>query len=219
MQKIKDLIRGTLERQKNIRDEFKNRTDRYLGMMAKAQTRVDRAFGQTGADYINAINKSYYGNMEDIASKYKNMLTQEPTLLQTQAFGDFSNVLRRSAQEYGQGVTSASQLAGQRLYNTLGAPAAIAENLSTSPSANNLLDQTFMGYATEPPTVGHVMDEMSPYYTFNPDTTPYDIASFQVKEYEADTTPYDIASFRPKKYKADTTPYDVKSYRVPTINV
>lgn len=216
---IKDIIKSTKQQQKKITTQFKNRTDRYLGMMADAQGRVDRAFGQTGSDYVNAINKSYYGGMEDISEKYKNMLTQEPTLLRTQAFGDFSNVLKQGAQEYGQGVTSASQFAGQRLYNTLGAPASIAENLATSPSANNLIDQTFMGYATEPPTVGHVMDEMSPYYTFNPDTTPYDIASFQVKEYEADTTPYDIASFRPKKYKADTTPYDVKSYRVPTINV
>ena len=199
---IKNIIQDTKQQQKKITNYFKNRTDRYLGMMADAQGRVDRAFGQTGSDYVNAINKSYYGNMEDISEKYKNMLTQEPTLLRTQAFGDFSGVLRQGAQEYGQGVTSASQLAGQRLYNTLGAPAAIAENLATSPSANNLIDQTFMGYAKEPPTVGHVMDEMSPYYTFNPDMTPYDIASFQVK-----------------KYKADTTPYDVKSYRVPTINV
>lgn len=199
---VSKIVDKTMKEQERIRTEFQNRTDKYLGMMADAQGRVDRAFGQTGADYVNAINKSYYGGMEDVSEKYKNMLTQEPTLLRTQAFGDFTDVLRQGAQEYGQGVTSASQLAGQRLYNTLGAPAAIAENLATSPSANNLIDQTFMGYAKEPPTVGHVMDEMSPYYTFNPDMTPYDIASFQVK-----------------KYKADTTPYDVKSYRVPTINV
>ena len=54
-----------------------------------------------------------------------------------------------------------------------------------------------MDYAKRPPTVGNVMDEMSPYYTFNPDMTPYDIAS----------------------YRANTTPYDVKSYRIASINV
>lgn len=181
---IKNIIGKTRADQKKITNYFQNRTDRYLGMLGDSQNRVDRAFGQTGADYVNAINKSYYGGMEDVSDKYKNMLTQEPTLLNTQAFGDLTNVLRSSAQEYGQGVTSASQMAGQRLYNTLGAPAAIAENLSTSASANNLINQTFMKYATEPPTVGHAMREMSPYYTFNPDMTPYDIASFQVKSYK-----------------------------------
>jgi hypothetical protein len=198
----RDIVNKVRQDQKQINNYFKNRTDKYLNMMADAQGRVDRAFGTTGADYVSSINKSYYGNMEDVSDKYKNMLTQEPTLLNTQAFGDFSNVLRQGSQEYGQAVTSASRLAGDRLYGTLGAPAAIAENLATSPSANNLIDQTFMDYAKQPPTVGNVMQEMSPYYTFNPDMTPYDIASFNVK-----------------KYKADTTPYDVKSYRIASINV
>jgi hypothetical protein len=39
------------------------------------------------------------------------------------------------------------------------------------------------------------------------------------KSFNPDMTPYDIASFDVKKYKADTTPYDVKSYRIASINV
>ena len=193
----RDIVKSIREDQKRINEYFKNRTDKYYGMMTDAQNRVDRAFGKTGADYVSSINKSYYGNMGEVSNQYRDMLSQEPNLLNTQAFGDFSNVLRQSSAEYGQAVTSASRLAGDRLYGTLGAPAAIAENLATSPSANNLIDQTFMDYAKRPPTVGNVMDEMSPYYTFNPDMTPYDIAS----------------------YRANTTPYDVKSYRIASINV
>ena len=200
--KARDIVRSTREQQKKIADYFEKRADKYIGLKEATDSKIDRMFGTTGADYVAAINKSYYGNMEDVSDKYKNMLTQEPSLLNTQAFGDFSNVLRQGSQEYGQAVTSASRIAGDRLYGTLGAPAAIAENLASSPSANNLIDQTFMDYAKRPPTVGNVMDEMSPYYTFNADMTPYDIASFNVK-----------------KYKADTTPYDVKSYRIPSINV
>ena len=71
------IIEKTLKDQERIKTEFENRTDKYLGMMAGAQDRVDRAFGQTGSDYVNAINKPYYGGMEDISEKYKNMLTQE----------------------------------------------------------------------------------------------------------------------------------------------
>jgi hypothetical protein len=180
-QAAKQAVDETLEAQKQVQQYFKQRTNRYLNMNEAAQGRLDRAFGTSGADYVKAMNETYYPGMQKVTNQYQSLLTQEPKLLGTASFNDLTNVLRQSAGEYGQAVTTASQMAGDRLYKTLGAPSAVSEDLATSTAANNLLNSTFMDVAKRPPTIRSDVESMKNLYTYDADMTPYQIKQFSIR--------------------------------------
>jgi hypothetical protein len=75
--------------------------------------------------------------------------------------------LTQSAQQYAQGIGDVAGEVSGRLYQTLGAPKAVFEDLASSAAANLQLDPMAMLMATKPKTIRSDVGSMKDLYTYN----------------------------------------------------
>lgn len=114
------------------------------------------------------LSQDFYKTIGDIGSQYSRQLAQyDPNLLASQSAKRFAGMLSSSLSDYTNRLNQASQAGSARLYAALSAPITQFQKIAEDPAFNNLLNQTFMSYASNPPTVTSRVDEMTPFYTFN----------------------------------------------------
>lgn len=114
------------------------------------------------------FSEDFYRTIGDIGNKYAGQLTQyDPNLLASQSAKRFAGMLSSSLADYTTRLNQASQAGSARLYAALAAPISQFQQIAQDPAFNNLLDQTFMSYASNPPTVTSDVESMKPLYTYN----------------------------------------------------
>jgi hypothetical protein len=75
--------------------------------------------------------------------------------------------LTQSAQQYAQGIGDVAGQVSGRLYETLGAPQAVFEDLTSSAATNLQRDPLAMMMATKPKTIRSDVGSMKDLYTYN----------------------------------------------------
>lgn len=114
------------------------------------------------------FSQDFYKTIGDIGSQYSRQLAQyDPNLLASQSAKRFAGMLSASLSDYTNRLNQASQAGSARLYAALSAPITQFQKISEDPAFNNLLNQTFMTYASNPPTVTSDVESMKQLYTYN----------------------------------------------------
>lgn len=114
------------------------------------------------------LSQDFYKTIGDIGSQYSRQLAQyDPNLLASQSAKRFAGMLSSSLSDYTNRLNQASQAGSARLYAALSAPITQFQKIAEDPAFNNLLNQTFMSYASNPPTVTSDVESMKKLYTYN----------------------------------------------------
>jgi hypothetical protein len=120
--------------------------------------------------YIKAVNKQF-GNIPTIEAtqqKYERALSGfDPSLIGSASDERLRQSLTQSAQQYAQGIGDVAGQVSGRLYETLGAPQAVFEDLASSAATNVQLDPMAMMMATRPKTIRSDVGSMKNLYTYN----------------------------------------------------
>jgi hypothetical protein len=114
------------------------------------------------------LSEDFYKTLGNIGTQYSQQLAQyDPNLLASQSAKRFAGMLSASLSDYTNRLNQASQGGSARLYAALSAPITQFQKIAEDPAFNNLLNQTFMAYASNPPTVTSDVESMKQLYTYN----------------------------------------------------
>lgn len=114
------------------------------------------------------MSQDFYKALGNIGTQYSRQLAQfDPNLLASQSAQRFAGMLSASMNDYTTRLNQASQAGSARLYAALAAPITQFQKIAEDPAFNNLLNQTFMAYAANPPTVTSDVESMKSLYTYN----------------------------------------------------
>jgi hypothetical protein len=153
----KKSIKGLRRQNKNLQRKLRN-----------TQYQIRDLVGQSPREATQNLSQDFYRTIGDIGSQYSQQLSQyDPNLLASKSAQRFAGMLSSSLQDYTSRLNAASQAGSARLYAALNAPITQFQQIAEDPAFNNLLNATFMAYATNPPTVTSDVASMSPLYTYN----------------------------------------------------
>jgi hypothetical protein len=142
---------------KKLRNQL-NEQQEKLGSMA----------GQTPAEATQNFSQDFYNTISNIGKQYSEQLSNyNPNLLASESAKRFAGALSSSMNDYTTRLNQASQAGSARLYAALSAPISKFQQIANDPAFNNLLDSTYMAYATNPPTVRSDVESMKSLYTYN----------------------------------------------------
>lgn len=166
----KQSVEEAQELQQKLYRDIRGRAQNYKGKLGAGIKKLEKASGTTMPAYIRAV-KRQFGSIPTIEStqeKYQQMLSGfDPNLIGSSSDERLRQSLAQSAQQYTQGLGDvAGQISG-RLYETLGAPQTVFENLASSAATNLQLDPMAMMMATKPKTIRSDVDSMKNLYTYN----------------------------------------------------
>jgi hypothetical protein len=137
-----------------------------MGQLGK----LEKAAGKTLPEYIKAVNKQF-GKIPTIKAtqkKYEQALSGfDPSLIGSASDERLRQSLTQSAQQYAQGIGDVAGQVSGRLYETLGAPQAVFEDLTSSAATNLQRDPLAMMMATKPKTIRSDVGSMKDLYTYN----------------------------------------------------
>ena len=149
---------------KALRKQNKNLRSR----INKQQNVLSTLTGQTPKQATQNLAQDFYKSIGDIGTQYSRQLAQyDPNLLASQSAKRFAGMLSASMQDYTSRLDAASKAGSARLYAALSAPITQFQKISEDPAFNNLVNSTFMAYASNPPTVTSDVESMKSLYTYN----------------------------------------------------
>lgn len=166
-EKANEIINRALESQEESRKRLEARTGTYETKRETSQSELDKLFGRSGAQAMQNWEQYFAQGIPALTSIYEAKQKREPGILGSQSYGQLTESLRGSAQEFTGGMNQASNLAASRLYQALAAPAAGFEAIANNPAFNKLQDPTFMELAKKPPTVQSDVNSFKQLYTYN----------------------------------------------------
>jgi hypothetical protein len=170
MEAAKESVEQAVGRQEMLLRNIKRGKNRYE-TKAKGQLKtLEGASGTTLPDYISAV-KQQFGNIPTIEAtqqKYEQALSGfDPGLIGSASDQRLRQSLTQSAQQYAQGIGDVAGQVSGRLYETLGAPQAVFEDLTSSAATNLQRDPLAMMMATKPKTIRSDVGSMKDLYTYN----------------------------------------------------
>jgi hypothetical protein len=134
----------------------------------KQQEKLGSMTGPGPAEATQNFAQDFYKTISNIGSQYSQQLANyDPNLLASQSAKRFAGALSSSMNDYTTRLNQASQAGSARLYAALSAPISKFQQIANDPAFNNLLDSTYMAYATNPPTVRSDVESMKSLYTYN----------------------------------------------------
>jgi len=151
---------------KDIRGDAQSYKQRAKGQLQQLR----RDAGDTLPQYIKAVKKQFgdIPTIEATQQKYEQALSGfDPNLIGSASDQRLRQSLTQSAQQYTQGIGDVAGEVSGRLYQTLGAPKAVFEDLASSPATNLQLDPMAMLMATKPKTIRSDVGSMKDLYTYN----------------------------------------------------
>jgi len=170
MEAAKASVESALRQQQELFSDIKDTSRDY---QKKAQTQLDileSAAGTTLSKYIQAA-QSQFGPIPTIQAtqqKYQDMLSSfDPNLIGSLSEQRLRSSLNRSAQDYGQGISTVANEVSGRLYKTLDEPQKQFERLAGSAATNLQLNPMAMMMATRPQTIRSDVGSMKGLYTYN----------------------------------------------------
>lgn len=170
MEAMQGAISSALEQQKKLTKGIKKDVKKTRGRALDQLETLETAAGTTLPDYIAAATRQF-GNIPTIEAtqqKYEQALSNfDPGLIGSASDQRLRQSLMQSAQQYSQGIGDVANKVSGRLYQTLGAPKAVFEDLASSPATNLQLDPMAMMMATKPKTIRSDVESMKNLYTYN----------------------------------------------------
>ena len=170
MEAAQDSVEAALSQQRKLYRDVKGSARRYGNKTMGQLDKLEKAAGQTLPKYIKAVNKQF-GNIPTIEAtqqKYEQALSGfDPSLIGSASDERLRQSLTQSAQQYAQGIGDVAGQVSGRLYETLGAPQAVFEDLASSAATNVQLDPMAMMMATRPKTIRSDVGSMKNLYTYN----------------------------------------------------
>ena len=170
MDAARESVESAVGRQEMLLANIKRGRKRYQ-QKAKGQfQQLRRDAGDTLPQYIKAVKKQFgdIPTIEATQQKYEQALSGfDPNLIGSASDQRLRQSLTQSAQQYAQGIGDVAGEVSGRLYQTLGAPKAVFEDLASSPATNLQLDPMAMLMATKPKTIRSDVGSMKDLYTYN----------------------------------------------------
>lgn len=166
----KQSVAEAQKQQQKLYQDIKGRSKTYSKKAMGQLETLEGAAGTTLPDYISAV-KQQFGNIPTIEAtqqKYEQALQNfDPGLIGSASDQRLRQSLMQSAQQYAQGIGDVAGEVSGRLYQTLGAPKAVFEDLASSAATNLQLDPMAMMMATKPKTIRSDVGSMKDLYTYN----------------------------------------------------
>lgn len=156
MEAAKESVEKAVGRQEMLLRNIQRGKKRYETKAKNQLETLEGAAGTTLPDYISAV-KQQFGNIPTIEAtqqKYEQALSGfDPGLIGSASDQRLRQSLTQSAQQYAQGISDVAGQVSGRLYETLGAPQAVFEDLTSSAATNLQRDPMAMMMATRPKTI------------------------------------------------------------------
>ena len=153
----KKTVRALRRQNKNLRKRINVQQENISELVPKSTKEATTQFSE-----------DFYKTIGDIGKQYSAQLSAyDPNLLASQSAKRFAGALSASLTDYTDRLNKASQAGSARLYAALSAPITQFQAIANDPAFNNLLDSTFMAYASNPPTVTSDVESMKQLYTYN----------------------------------------------------
>jgi hypothetical protein len=170
MEAAKQSVESAQAQQQDLYRDVKGSARRYGDKTMGQLGKLEKAAGKTLPEYIKAVNKQF-GKIPTIKAtqkKYEQALSGfDPSLIGSASDERLRQSLTQSAQQYAQGIGDVAGQVSGRLYETLGAPQAVFEDLASSAATNVQLDPMAMMMATRPKTIRSDVSSMKNLYTYN----------------------------------------------------
>ena len=170
MNAARESVEAAQAQQKKLYKDIRGDAQSYKKRAKGQLGRLEEASGTKLPDYISAV-QGQFGNIPTIEAtqqKYEQALSGfDPNLIGSASDQRLRQSLTQSAQQYAQGIGDVAGEVSGRLYQTLGAPKAVFEDLASSPATNLQLDPMAMLMATKPRTIRSDVGSMKDLYTYN----------------------------------------------------
>lgn len=158
---------GRKYQKKSIR-ALRKQNKKLKNQITTQQNILGTLSGQTPAEATKSYSEDFYKTIGDVGAKYSSQLgSYDPNLLGSASATRFAGALSSSLQDYTDRLNAASTAGSARLYAALSAPIVQFQRIANDPAFNNLVDTTYMSYASNPPTVASDVQSMKPLYTYN----------------------------------------------------
>ena len=136
--------------------------------LGRVQEKLSTLTGATPQQATQSYSQDFYGTVGNIGQQYaKQLASFDPSIIASQSAKRFAGVLSASMKDYTNRLNALSQQGSARMYQALAAPITQFRQISEDPAFNNLVNSTFMEYATNPPTVRSDVESMKQLYTYN----------------------------------------------------
>jgi hypothetical protein len=170
MEAAKESVERAVGRQEMLLANINRGRKRYEQKSKNQLGKLEKASGTKLPDYISAV-QGQFGNIPTIEAtqqKYEQALSGfDPNLIGSASDQRLRQSLTESAQQYAQGISDVAGDVSGRLYQTLGAPTAVFEDLTSSAATNLQRDPLAMMMATRPKTIRSDVASMKDLYTYN----------------------------------------------------
>jgi hypothetical protein len=154
--------------QKKTIKALRSQVKRQRTKLRNVQETLSTVSGRTPQQATEGYSKDFYGTVSNIGQQYAQQLANyDPNIIASQSAKRFAGVLSASMKDYTDRLNAVSQQGSARMYQALAAPITQFRQISEDPAFNNLVNSTFMEYATNPPTVRSDVESMRQLYTYN----------------------------------------------------
>jgi hypothetical protein len=154
--------------QKTTIKALRRQVKRQRTKLRNVQETLSTVSGRTPQQATEGFSKDFYGTVSNIGQQYAQQLANyDPNIIASQSAKRFAGVLSASMKDYTDRLNAVSQQGSARMYQALAAPITQFRQISEDPAFNNLVNSTFMEYATNPPTVRSDVESMRQLYTYN----------------------------------------------------
>jgi len=154
--------------QKKTIKALRSQVKRQRTKLRDVQETLSTVSGRTPQQATEGYSKDFYGTVSNIGQQYAQQLANyDPNIIASQSAKRFAGVLSASMKDYTDRLNAVSQQGSARMYQALAAPITQFRQISEDPAFNNLVNSTFMEYATNPPTVRSDVESMRQLYTYN----------------------------------------------------
>jgi hypothetical protein len=154
--------------QKKTIKALRSQVKRQRTKLRNVQETLSTVSGRTPQQATEGYTKDFYGTVSNIGQQYAQQLANfDPNIIASQSAKRFAGVLSASMKDYTDRLNAVSQQGSARMYQALAAPITQFRQISEDPAFNNLVNSTFMEYATNPPTVRSDVESMRQLYTYN----------------------------------------------------
>ena len=154
----------------NLIGKVQGKTNYYKGLGEDTIRGInERTIGRTIPEFMEKAERDFSattGKERDYATNF--LWDYEPGFARTETYGDFSNILGSSVNDYLRNVRGIGERGSQRFNNaTTATPIRAFRAISEDPSFNLLRNPTFMDQARNPETVKGDVDRYRQMWTYN----------------------------------------------------
>lgn len=170
----KGTIKKALKSQKKTTKQLDKQKGEFLGKnapqnYAQAIREIGRASGRTFPEYVSTVEDRFFNTARELTEQGRSDLRNfSPNLLASESTSELSRYLQEAGKQFAAGVQQVGEQGRDRLFALPEQAQKAFTASSKNPAFENLMNEQYMNFAKNPPTVQN--DAMAMYrglWTYN----------------------------------------------------